>query len=145
MLPVREMYLLHNPIDIVHNALGDDMSSSVICLVEEFGERFFGLIAFFFRIDFPFGLDHIPGHLKNRFQELKAGEKTLFVAFPDLLQSLAQRDECRSAASRAGRTGWICIRGCFSGLRTYRLYPKLFPAIQAVFARILPGSLVLSR
>ena len=101
MLPVRETYFPHNLVDIVHDALDDDVCSVTLCLVEEFGERFFGLNAFFFRVDFPLGLDHIPGHLKNSLQELKAGEETLFMALPDLLQSLTQRDECRSAAPRA--------------------------------------------
>lgn len=48
MLPVRETYFPHNLVDIVHDALDDDVCSVTLCLVEEFGERFFGLIAFFF-------------------------------------------------------------------------------------------------
>jgi len=53
MLPVRETNLLHDVVNVRHDALDDDVSVLALGLGEELGERLFGPVALLRRIGLP--------------------------------------------------------------------------------------------
>ena len=89
-LPLREPNFLHDVIDISHNTFHDDMSVRAFRLFEQFCQGFLCPITFRYRIDVFFSFDDFLSQFEHLLEEFEAGKETLFVAFLDLFQSLAQ-------------------------------------------------------
>ena len=85
-LPAIKADLFHNVVDVRDNALDDYVRVFVLCLIEQFRQRFLGFIALLDWINLLLGLDNVLGQFQDLFQEFQAGQETLFMSFLNLFQ-----------------------------------------------------------
>ena len=118
VLPVGEADFFDDVVDVRHDALDDDVRVGVLRFLEEFCQRFSGVVALLFGIGVFLGFDDFLGDFEDLLEELQAGEEALLVALFDLLQSLAQGGELwmTEVLTQAGDELDLDFPGALAGL-----------------------------